>query len=158
VLRLAHDVAPDWDFELTALEDARKDILQETWLPLLISGVVAGFLVIMVGLGLVGVLWQTVTRRTRELGLRRALGATAMAVRWQVLGELLALTTLAVVVGALIFVQLPLLHLFSQVGFHIYLMALAIGMLVIYPFVVLCGLYPSWLATRVHPVQALQHE
>ncbi len=158
LLRLAHDIAPDWKFEVIALEDARRDLLRDTWLPVLMGGSVAGFLVIMVGMGLVGVLWQTVARRTRELGLRRALGATATAVRWQVLGELLALTTGAVVVGALIFLQLPILHVFSQAGYHIYLIALAIGVAVIYPFVVLCGLYPSWLATRVHPVQALQHE
>jgi putative ABC transport system permease protein len=158
VLRLAHGVAPDWKFEATTLDEARRGVLRDTWMPLLMSGLVAGFLIIMVGMGLVGVLWQTVARRTRELGLRRALGATAAAVRWQVLGELLALTTGAVVVGALVFLQLPILKVFTQAGFNVYLIGLAIGMLVLYPFVVLCGLYPSWLATRVHPVQALQHE
>lgn len=158
LLQTAHGVAPDWHFEVTDLEDARRGLLRDTWLPLLMGGSVAGFLVIMVGMGLVGVLWQTVARRTRELGLRRALGATAAAVRGQVLGELLALTTVAVAVGGLIFIQLPLLHVFSQATFGTCLIALAIGVLVIYPFVVLCGLYPSWLATRVHPVQALQHE
>jgi putative ABC transport system permease protein len=158
LLRRGHDVAPEWRFEVTVLEEARRAVLKDRWLPLLGSGVVAGFLIVMVGMGLVGVLWQTVTRRTRELGLRRALGATGTAVRWQVLGELLALTTLAVALGTLLFLQLPLLHVFSQAGFHVYLIALAIGMMVIYPFVILCGLYPSWLATRVHPVQALQYE
>ncbi len=158
LMRLGHGVAPDWQFEVATLDDGRRDLLRETWLPLLIGGVVAGFLVIMVGLGLVGVLWQTVTRRTRELGLRRALGATATAVRWQVLGELLVLTTLAIVVGGLIFLQLPMLNLFSQTGLRVRLIALAVGVVVLYPYVILCGLYPSWLATRVHPVQALQHE
>ena len=42
----------------------------------MIIAVVALFLVFMVGLGLVGVLWLSVTRRTAELGLRRAMGAT----------------------------------------------------------------------------------
>ncbi len=158
LLQLAHGIAPEWTFEVTVLADARQTVLRDQWLPLLMSGVVAGFLVIMVGMGLVGVLWQTVARRTRELGLRRALGATAAGVRWQVLGELLALTTLAVAVGTILFLQAPLLNLFRQASLHIYLIALATGIVVIYPFVILCGLYPSWLATRVHPVQALQYE
>ena len=158
LLRLGHGVAPEWSFTVTVLEDARRAMLRDIWLPLLIGGVVAGFLIVMVGLGLVGVLWQTIARRRRELGLRRALGATAAQVRGQVLGELLALTTLAVFTGTLIFLQAPLLGVFGQVGLHIYLIALALGWLVIYPFVILCGLYPSWLATRVRPVEALQYE
>ena len=41
----------------------------------MVGGLVAGFLMVMVGLGLIGVLWQNVTQRTREIGLRRATGA-----------------------------------------------------------------------------------
>ena len=42
---------------------------------------ITSFLMIMVGLGLVGVLWLNVTRRTAELGLRRAMGASSISVR-----------------------------------------------------------------------------
>jgi len=158
LLAAAHDIAPNWTFLVTTLDHARQGILKQYLTPLAIVGTIAGFLLIMVGLGLAGVLWQGVTRRTQELGLRRALGATGVMVRWQVLGELLALASLAMGIGAVIFLQAPILRLFDAVGFHVYLIALALGAMSIYLFVILCGLYPSWLATRIRPVEALQYE
>jgi putative ABC transport system permease protein len=112
----------------------------------------------MVGLGLIGVLWQSVTRRTEELGLRRALGATAGGIRRLVLGELLVLTSLAIAVGAAIYVQVPLLRLVPEATFGVYAGSFLAAVLGIYAVVVLCGLYPSWLATRVQPAAALLYE
>ena len=88
---------------------------------MLIAAVVALFLIVMVGLGLVGVLWLSVTRRTAELGLRRAMGASGVSVRRQVVGELWALTAIAVVVGAVIFLQLPLFGANFGVGWPVFL-------------------------------------
>ena len=67
--------------------------------PLIAAGVIAGFLLLMVAMGLTGVLWQTVTQRTREIGLRRAKGATAGDIRTQILGELVVMTSIAVLAG-----------------------------------------------------------
>ena len=57
------------------LELGRREHLQSQLIPLMIFGIVSGFLLLMVVLGLTGVMWQNVTRRTREVGLRRAAGA-----------------------------------------------------------------------------------
>src|SRR6185436_20475381 len=79
--------------------------------PLGIAALVAAFLIVMVALGLTGVLWQNVTKRTKEIGLRRATGATARQISLQIMGETWILTTLALVVGSVIVLQLPLLDL-----------------------------------------------
>ena len=55
--------------------------------PLVAGGVVGLFLIAMVALGLTGVLWQNVTRRTREIGLRRAMGASGTNVHRQILAR-----------------------------------------------------------------------
>ena len=103
-------------------------------------------------------LWLSVTRRTSEMGLRRALGASGASVRIQILGELWALTALAVGAGSFIFLQLPLFGANFGVGWPVFLSGVALATVVIYGFVTFCGLYPTWLATRVQPSEALQYE
>jgi putative ABC transport system permease protein len=88
-------VAKEWSFEIQPLVQKRESQLKLLLAPVIAAGVIAGSLMIMVGLGLVGVLWQNVTQRTREIGLRRAKGATLQHVYKQILGELLCSLRLA---------------------------------------------------------------
>ncbi len=158
VINAVQAIEPEWNFTIAVLKEMQAEKEKEYTLPLLLTGIIVWFMVTMVGMGLVGVMWQNVTRRTRELGLRRALGATANQVKLQIMGELLAVATLAIVIGIVLFIQLPILNVFSSVGIWVYIIGLSLSLAVIYPFVILCGLYPSWLATRIHPVEALQYE
>lgn len=158
LLKSLHAEAPDWTFTLRSLELERQRYIRGRLLPLAFGGTLAGFLILMVGMGLMGVLWQNVTRRTQELGLRRALGATASAVRNQIIGEIVVLTGVALFVGTVLFLQLPLLGVLSFVGVGVFVSAIVASSLVIVPFVILCGLYPGWLATQVEPSRALQYE
>lgn len=157
-MRLLHGVVPDYSLRFMPLATARQSYFRTRLLPLFILAIVAGFLILMVGMGLVGVLWQNVAQRSKEFGLRRALGATGDDIRGQVLGEMLALTTLAVLAGSILFLQIPMLKLPGFITLRTSLAAIAASMVVLYPFVSLCSLYPSWLASAVQPVEALQHE
>jgi putative ABC transport system permease protein len=150
--------APGWNFRIAALESMRADRHREQLAVPIIGLVVAGFLVLTVGLGLVGVLWQNVTRRTQEIGVRRAMGATAAQVRGQILGEMIALATAAILLGTLVVVQAPLLGLFPALSWSEYALALVLATVLVLGLVVVCGLYPSWLATRIGPARALQYE
>jgi putative ABC transport system permease protein len=152
-------IAPEWTVNIIPLEVSRARHLRDAVLGLLLFSGLAFFMIIMVGLGLVGVLWQSVTRRTEEIGLRRAMGASKAGIRCQMLGELLALTTVAAAVGTLLYIQFPLLGLLGRlVPGHVYAQSLGLSLLLIYGFVTLCGLYPSWMATRVQPAVALSYE
>jgi len=158
LLKSLHAEAPDWTFTLNSVERERQRDIRGRLQPLLFGATLAGFLIFMVGMGLMGVLWQNVTRRTQEMGLRRALGATASAVRNQIIGEIVVLTAIALFIGTVLFLQLPLLGVLSFVGVGVFVSAIVASSLVIVPFVVLCGLYPGWLATQVEPSRALQYE
>lgn len=158
LLKAMHAEAPEWTFTLRPLELERERYIRSRLLPVAFGATLAGFLVLMVGMGLMGVLWQSVTRRTQELGLRRALGATAGAVRNQIIGEIVVLTAIALFVGSVLFLQLPMLGVLSFVGVGVFVSAIVASSLVIVPFVILCGLYPGWLATQVEPSRALQYE
>ena len=103
--------APGWSFDVRPLADFRRTNLRLRAAPLVAGGIVGSFLLAMVALGLVGVVWQNVTERTREIGLRRAIGATGPAIHRQFVLEMLLLATVAVVAGTLVAIQLPLLDL-----------------------------------------------
>jgi len=151
-------MVPEWNIEVDFLERTRTRWLRQRIVPLAVLATVGAFMLLMVGFGLVGVLWHSVTRRTSEIGLRRALGATAADVRSQIVGELLVVTTLAVGLGAVVFLQFPILGVLGFLSWRIYLYGLVAATAVLYCFVVVCALYPGWMATRVHPARALQHE
>lgn len=151
-------IARDWSFEIQPLTIMRETHLK-LYLAILIGfGVVATSLMIMVGLGLLGVLWQNVTQRTREIGLRRAKGATAGKIHTQILGELLMLTSFGLALGTLLVIQFPLLDLIGFISTKVFLLGLTASLLIIYVIATLCGLYPSYLATKVQPAEALHYE
>ena len=151
-------VSPGWTLDMKPLERQRATAFRMRLIPLLLGGTVALFLLSMVGLGLTGVLWQSITQRTRELGLRRAMGASRGSVRGQVLLEIALLTALAVGAGLLVVIQLPLFELVGIFDGLVFTGALVVAVTSIFGLTLLCGLYPSWLAMRVEPAEALRNE
>jgi putative ABC transport system permease protein len=107
---------------------------------------------------MLGVLWQNIIRRMPEMGLRRAVGATADAVRLQVVLELVAMTSLALMLGFIIVVQLPLSGVWPILDWALFIPAVITSTLVLLGACVLFALYPSYLATSRDPVDALRHE
>jgi len=151
-------VSPGRTFQVDPLVKMRRSIMRLRLVPMLSAALIAGFMLIMVALGMVGVLWQSVARRRREIGLRRALGATGQGVSLQVLGELLVVTTAGLLLGAALAVQVPLLGVIGWVSNGVYVVGMALAALTIYGLTVVSALYPSWLATQVQPAEALHYE
>ncbi len=157
VTRLQNTVK-DWSYEVEPLQEAHRSQRMFYLAPLIILGTVAGFLISMVGLGLIGVIWQNVTARANEIGLRRAAGATMQHIYTQILLELLLIASLGMILGVLLVIQFPLIGLIDFISTKVYMTALVISVLFIYLVTILCGLYPSWLAARVQPTEALHAE
>jgi putative ABC transport system permease protein len=151
-------VSPGRTFQVDPLAKMRRSMMRLRLVPMLAAALIAGFMLIMVALGMVGVLWQSVARRRREIGLRRALGATGQGVSLQVLGELLVVTTAGLLLGAALAVQVPLLGVIGWVSNGVYAVGMALAALTIYGLTVVSALYPSWLATQVQPAEALHYE
>ena len=156
--RRLQSVAPEMSFRVQSMPQWRRTMLKTKLGPLAFGGIVAAFLIAMVALGLTGVLWQNVTKRTRELGVRRALGASGSTVRKQVLGEVVMLATFAVVAGLLIIVQLPVVGVFAWLPLPAFITGVLVSLATIYALTLLCGWYPSWLASRITPAEALRYE
>ncbi len=151
--------AKGWYFHMAPLAEMRESINKPRLIPVTVAWLIAGFLLMMVGLGLTGVLWLNVTRRTCEIGLRRAKGATRRNIRNQILGELSIVTGLGLLAGLLIVIQVfPMLLFLNFVGTKVYIASILISLGLVYALAVLCGLYPSRLAAKVHPAEALHYE
>jgi putative ABC transport system permease protein len=154
-------VAKDWSFGITVLTTQREDKLLQYTGPLTLLAIVSGFLLLMVALGLTGVVWQNVTQRIREIGLRRAKGARIGNIHWQILGELIVMTSVALVVGVLVLAQIPLLPLPTDlrwVSSSVFVVSIVLSVLAVYALTVLCGWYPARLATKIQPAEALHYE
>jgi putative ABC transport system permease protein len=153
-----NEVAPQITFRIRQMSAMRRFSHRTALFPLVALSMIAGFLIVMVVLGLSGVLWQNVTRRMREIGLRRAIGATGRAVQRQIVAEVAMLTSLAVIVGLVLVSQLPILGLLTLITPGAYAGGIAASLAAIYGLTVLCAVYPGWLASRVQPAQALHYE
>jgi putative ABC transport system permease protein len=157
VTRLQNTVG-DWSYEVEPLREARRSNNLFYLTPLIVLGIIAGFLILGVSLGLIGVIWQNVTARANEIGLRRAAGATIVHIFSQILIELLLIASLGMFLGVLLVMQFPILGIIDFISTKVYLTALVISVLFIYLVAIVCGLYPSWLATKVQPTEALHGE
>jgi putative ABC transport system permease protein len=151
-------VAPSWSFVARPMAESRASSFRLRLVPLSVGGIVGAFLMTMVALGLVGVLWQNVVRRTRELGLRRATGATRRRIHRQISMELLLVTTLGLALGALLVIQLPILDLVPALSAGVFAAAVATAAGLLLALALSASLYPAWLAARVQPADALRWE
>ncbi len=158
LLNRARSVAPDWSFEVRPISVTRRGALRLQFAPIIAAGVVAGSLILLVALGLTGVIWQNVTRRTREIGLRRALGASASSVQSQILAESLIVASFGLVGGLLIAIQAPLAGMLPDIRNSVVAAGLGGATATILLIVTLCAWYPSRLASSVEPSEALHYE
>jgi predicted permease len=124
-----------------------------------LSGVLAVLALVLAGIGLYGLMAYTVSRRTREIGIRMALGAQRKMVLWMVLRETLLLVLFGVAIGvpASIAGARLLRTLLFGVGAGD---PIAIGgaMLVLAAIAALAGYLPARRASRVDPMIALRYE
>jgi len=161
-------LAPGMSLRIENIKDSRVQYIKDMLLSLMLVIIIAGFLIFNVALGLFGVLWYSINRRRAEVGLRRAVGANAMQVSGQILGETLVLATFAIIAGIFLASQVPLLGLgavltstdssFGSITGIIYILGMAGAAIMIYLLVSICALYPSRMAARIYPAQALHDE
>lgn len=148
-----------WSYEIAPLSVRRADAMKGQITALFVLSVIALFLLLMVAFGLFGVLWQNTTMRIPELGLRRAVGASAANIYRQIIAEQALLSTGAMLLALLLLVQIPLTGVLGEhVNWRVFLTAAALSMALIYLLSLLCSVYPGWRASRLNPTEALHYE
>ena len=111
------------------------------------------------GVGVVGIMMISVTERTREIGVRKALGARRGEILWQFLVEAVTVTFIGGVVGLVMGGGgALLLRTFTSVPAEVPLSSVVFALLIAALTGILFGLYPANKAARLDPVEALRYE
>lgn len=152
-----HQLGKNWTVQVNHMDKMREEKNENVVIPLIIAFIVVGFLILNVAFGLFGVLFQNINRRRGEIGLRRAIGASAESISKQFIGEMVVLATFSVILGLFFAVQFPLLKVFD-VAPSIYLTGILLAILAVYIIVILCAWFPSRQAAAIQPAVALHEQ
>ena len=111
------------------------------------------------GVGVVAIMMISVTERTREIGVRKALGATAGTIRWQFLVEAATLTSIGAIIGLIIGALLAwAIRANSPIPASLPLATVFIALAASAVTGVAFGMLPAIRASKLDPIEALRHE
>jgi putative ABC transport system permease protein len=125
----------------------------------IVLGSIAGISLLVGGIGIMNIMLASVTERTREIGIRRAIGAKRRQIIIQFLIETIVLSTIGGFVGLGIGVLIPsLITYFAKMPTVITTESIILPLLISVAVGVVFGLYPAASAAKVDPIVALRHE
>jgi putative ABC transport system permease protein len=111
------------------------------------------------GVGIMNIMLVTVRSRTREIGIRKAIGATSRAIRWQFLTEAIIISAAGGTIGTIIGLALPLsVRFFTSFRIPISGLSAIIAIGVSSLVGILFGTVPAARAAQLDPVEALRYE
>jgi putative ABC transport system permease protein len=147
------------DFQIRSQQDMLNTVSSVTGtLTSLLSGVAAISLLVG-GIGIMNIMLVTVTERTREIGLRKALGAKDRLIITQFLMEAVILTIVGGVFGIIIGILLAYIYALSTSGlFVVSLSAVFLAFTVSTIIGIIFGWYPARKAASLQPIEALRYE
>lgn len=147
------------DFSIFSQEDLLGTITQVTGtFTTLLSGIAAISLVVG-GIGIMNIMLVTVTERTREIGLRKALGAKKKIITTQFLMEAVIITFLGGLIGILLGISISyLLSTTMNLPFSLDPVSIILAFLVSTGTGLLFGWYPAKKASNLQPIEALRYE
>ena len=126
-----------------------------------IGGFIIGFITLLgASVGLMNIMMVSVNERTREIGVRKALGATAVQIRQQFLIEAIVICILGGLVGIFLGIMMGngIAALIGEGGFIVPWLWVIVGLSICVIVGVISGYYPAYKASKLDPIESLRYE
>jgi len=147
------------DFTIRTIKDALAMIQLVMGALTLFLAAIAGISLLVGGIGIMNIMLVSVTERTREIGLRKAIGARRRDILIQFLLEAILLTGIGSLIGFLFGISgAAITALAGHWAFHISWQAIVLPLWMTIFFGVVFGMYPAVRAARLDPIAALRYE
>jgi ABC-type antimicrobial peptide transport system permease subunit len=161
LLRTRHRLSSDEDddFSIQSVQEIAEMMTETTETMTLLLGAIAAIALLVGGIGVMNIMLVSVLERTREIGIRKALGARETDIWSQFLFEAALLTFAGGIIGVIAGWGISLLLDFTGV----YTTAVSIDIVILAVSVsigigLFFGFYPAWSASRLNPIEALRSE
>jgi putative ABC transport system permease protein len=161
ILRESHRLKPtdDDDFAVRTMEELIKTFSATSQLLTILLAVIAGISLVVGGIGIMNIMYVSVTERTREIGLRMAIGATGVDILLQFLTEAVMISITGAVIGVILGVSAAkLVTTFLSWPTLVTEYSIVLSFMVCVLTGIFFGYYPAQKASRLDPIEALRYE
>jgi putative ABC transport system permease protein len=147
------------DYEITVPLELMRRAREFQRIFTIVLGSIAAISLLVGGIGIMNIMLATVSERTREIGIRRALGAKKRDIIFQFLSETLILTLSGGILGIILGSLIPFLvtH-FGQMRTVITTSSLVLAFGISAGVGIIFGMYPAYRAANMDPIESLRHE
>jgi putative ABC transport system permease protein len=149
----------DDDFQITNMDEIRKSASEVTDIFKYLLGGIAAISLLVGGIGIMNIMLVTVTERTREIGIRKAIGAQERHILFQFIIESVIISGLGGLIGLGVgLLAAWLVPKFGPLKTNVELASALLAIGVAGGVGIFFGFYPAWRAARLDPIEALRHE
>ncbi len=163
ILRQRHRITGEDDFTITSQQETTEALRESTQVWVVFLGAIAGISLLVGGIGIMNIMLVSVTERTREIGIRKAVGAKRKDILLQFLVEAALLSLVGGGAGVLVGWGVSTFVSGLSLGGTVIETVLSADIPILAVSVsaaigILFGLYPAYRAARLNPIEALRYE